>query len=95
MGNRSTAIKMGNESLKIAMGNQDTKLDLGKQSTDAMQAIEFKCGGSTIKMDPMSITIKAPMIKIEAQIMLETKGLMVQQQASAIHIVKGALVMIN
>ncbi len=95
MGDRSTTLDMGNDDLKLTMGNVTIKLDLGSHKTDALQAIELTCGGSSIKMDPMSITIKSMMVKIEADLMLQTKGLMVQQEASAIHIVKGGIVMIN
>jgi type VI secretion system secreted protein VgrG len=77
------------------MGNQTIKINLGKHSTEAMQAIELKCGGSTFKMTPASIEMKSMMIKIEGSMMFETKGLMMKQEASAIHIVKGGLVMIN
>ncbi|WP_374944951.1 type VI secretion system Vgr family protein [Sphingomonas sp.] len=95
MGNRSTTIKMGNESLKVSLGNVDIKVDLGKHATEAMQSIELTCGPSKFKMDPMSISLEAMTIKLDAKLMLQTKGLMVQQEASAIHIVKGGLVMIN
>lgn len=95
MGNRSAELGMGNDNLKLKMGNRTIKLDLGKQSTEAMQSIELIVGQSSIKIDQMGVTIKGMMIKIEAQTMFQTKGLMMQQQASAIHIVKGAMVMIN
>ena len=95
MGNRSTTLDMGNDDLTLTMGNVTIKLDLGSHKTDALQAIELTCGGSSIKMDPMSIAIKAPMVSIEGSLMLQTKGLMIQQEADALHIVKGALVMIN
>ena len=95
MGDRKATLDMGNDSLTVKMGNVDIKVSLGSHKTEAMQAIELKCGMSSIKMDPMSITIKSMMVKVEADLMLETKGLMVQQEASAIHIVKGGLVMIN
>lgn len=95
MGNRSTTLNMGNDKLTLTMGNVEIKLDLGSHKTDALQAIELTCGMSSIKMSPGQIEIKAPMISIAADIMLQTKGLMVQQEASALHIVKGGLVMIN
>jgi type VI secretion system secreted protein VgrG len=95
MGNRSATLDMGNDEVTLKMGNRTIKLNLGKHSTDAMQGIELKCGTSTIKMTPMSIEIKSMMVKIEGEIMLQTKGLMVQQEASAIHIIKGGLVLIN
>jgi hypothetical protein len=46
-------------------------------------------------MTPASIEIKSMTIKIEAQIQLDTKGLMVKQEASVMHIIKGGLVMRN
>ncbi len=95
MGDRTTTLDMGNDNLTLTMGNVNIKLDLGAHKTDALQAIELTCGGSSIKMDPMSITIKAMMVTVEGELMLQTKGLMVQQEASALHIVKGGIVMIN
>jgi type VI secretion system secreted protein VgrG len=95
MGNRTTSIDMGNDELTLKMGNRTIKVNLGKHSTEAMQSIELKCGMSTFKLTPASIEMKSMTIKIEAQVMLQTKGLMVQQEASALHIIKGGLVMIN
>ena len=95
MGNRKTTLSMGNDSLKLSLGNVDIKLDLGAHKTDAMQAIELKCGMSTIKMTPASIEIKSLMVTVEATTVLQTKGLLIQQEASALQIVKGGLVMIN
>ena len=95
MGNREATVSMGNDKLTVSMGNVDIKVDLGSHKTEAMQSIELKCGGSTFKMDPMQIEMKAMMIKIEGSLMFQTKGLMVQQEASALHIVKGGIVMIN
>ncbi len=95
MGNRSAEIGLGNDKLTVKVGNVDIKLNLGAHKTDAMQAIELKCGMSSIKMDPMSITLESMMIKIKASLMFNTEGLLMEQKASAIHIVKGGLVMIN
>ncbi|MFA5122699.1 type VI secretion system Vgr family protein [Zavarzinia sp.] len=95
MGNDDTEIKMGNMSIKLGMGNMSTKLDLGKQETEAMQSIEMKVMGSSIKIDPTGVTIKAPMIKIEGDAMVQTKAPMVQSQADGISILKGGIVLIN
>jgi type VI secretion system secreted protein VgrG len=94
-GNREATVSVGNDKLTVSLGDVDIKVSLGNHKTEALQSIELKCGGSSFKMDPMQIEMKAMMIKIEGSIMLETKGLMVQQEASAIHIVKGGIVMIN
>nr|WP_295658848.1 type VI secretion system tip protein TssI/VgrG [Polymorphobacter sp.] len=95
MGDREATVSMGNDKLTVSMGDVDIKVSLGNHKTEALQSIELKCGGSSFKMDPMSITLKSMMIKIEADVMLQTKGLMVQQEASALHIVKGGIVLIN
>jgi type VI secretion system secreted protein VgrG len=94
-GNRSTTLKMGNDSLKLSLGNYSMKCDLGSISLEAMQSITLKVGSSSIVVDQTGVTIKGMMVKIEAQLMLDTKGLMVQHSADGIMIVKGALVMIN
>ncbi len=95
MGDREATVSMGNDKLTVSMGDVTVKVSLGNHKTEALQSVELKCGASTIKMDPMSIEIKAMSVKIEGSLMLETKGLMVQQQASAVHIIKGGIVMIN
>lgn len=95
MGNRSATIDMGNDSLTVKMGNVDIKVNLGSHKTEALQAIELKCGGSTIKMDPMSIKLQSMMIEIKGSLMVKTEGLMVQSEASAISMLKGGLVLIN
>ena len=55
------------------MGNATTNAKLGKISEEAMQGIELKCGGSSIKMDPASITTKSVMVKTEGSAMAELK----------------------
>jgi type VI secretion system secreted protein VgrG len=59
-GNDSLIIKQGNRSVEIKMGNETTKVSLGSSTTEAMQKIELKCGASSIKLEPASITIKSP-----------------------------------
>jgi type VI secretion system secreted protein VgrG len=95
MGNREAELGMGNDSLRIKMGNQSTKLDLGKAETEAMQSIEFKVGQSSIKIDQMGITLKGMMIKCEAQIQMETKGLINKTDGTAMVQIKGGITMIN
>ncbi|MGI4876194.1 MAG: type VI secretion system Vgr family protein [Janthinobacterium lividum] len=94
-GDRTTTIDTGNDSLTVQVGNVEIKVNVGSHKTTALSAIELTCGGSSIKMDPMQIEMKAMTVKIEGSLMFQTKGLMVQQEASALHIVKGGIVMIN
>ena len=94
-GNQTTEIKMGNQSLAIKMGNQTNKLDLGKIETEAMQSIELKVGGSSIKIDQMGVTIKGMMIKVEGDVQVEVTSIMTKVNGDAMTTVKGAIVMIN
>ncbi|MCK8785129.1 type VI secretion system tip protein VgrG [Roseomonas sp. NAR14] len=95
MGNRTEELSMGNDSLTLKMGNLTIKCDLGKVEIEAMQSIELKVGQSSVKLDQMGVTIQGMMVKAEAQIQLQTKGLMAQHNADAMMIVKGGITMIN
>ncbi|MCE9637049.1 MAG: type VI secretion system tip protein VgrG [Planctomycetes bacterium] len=94
-GNRTVEVGMGNDSLTVKMGNQTTKISLGKSTTEAMQSIELKVGGSSIKVDQTGVTIKGPMITIEASAMLSAKGLMSEVKGTAMLTLNGAITMIN
>ncbi|UFN47776.1 type VI secretion system tip protein VgrG [Roseomonas sp. OT10] len=88
MGNRETEISMGNEKLEVKLGNIDIKAALGKIDIEAMQSITLKVGGSSIVIDQIGVTIKGT-------VKVEVKGVMVQQSADALMVIKGGLVMIN
>ncbi|HLS19518.1 MAG TPA: phage baseplate assembly protein V, partial [Paracoccaceae bacterium] len=94
-GDQKTEIKMGNQSTTLSLGNQKTKMSAGKGSVEAMQSYEIKVGGSSIKITPMSIELKAMTIKIDATMMLTAKGMMSTVSGSAMLTVKGGMVMIN
>lgn len=95
MGNRSAEVSMGNESLAVKMGNITVKADLGSISVEAMQSIELKVGANSVKIDQMGVTIKGLMVKIEAQTIMETKGLMNKVEGSAMTMVKGGIILIG
>ncbi len=94
-GNRSATIKMGNESVAIKMGNMTVKCDLGSITMEAMQSITLKVGQSSIVVDQSGVTVKGMTITQEAQLLCKSKGVMVQEEASAMVQVQGAIVMIN
>ena len=102
-GKRTTTIKQddtltisqGNKSTTISLGNYSIKADAGAITIEAMQKIELKVGGNSILIDQTGITIKALMIKQEAQIEWSSKGLMTKLQADVQTTIKGAIVMIN
>jgi type VI secretion system secreted protein VgrG len=94
-GNRTIEVSLGNDELTIKAGNQTTKLDAGKCGIEAMQGIELKVAGNSIKIDPSGITIKGIMVKIEADAMFSAKGAMAEVKGDAMLTVKGAITMIG
>ncbi len=94
-GNYTRTIKMGNYKHDVKMGNHATKVNLGSITEEAMQKIEMKVGGNSIKIDQTGVTIKGMMIKIEGEIMIEAKAPMIKEDASALLILKGGMTMIN
>jgi type VI secretion system secreted protein VgrG len=94
MGNAERTLDMGNEKTTLKMGNQTIDVKLGKIDSKAMQGITLTCGSSSIKIDPMGVTIKGPMIKIEASGILQAKGAMTKIESQLL-ILKGSLTMIN
>ncbi|MFD2853837.1 phage baseplate assembly protein V [Seohaeicola zhoushanensis] len=95
-GNQTNTIKMGNQTTAVKMGNIDTKADLGKITMEAMQSIELKVMGSSIKIDPSGVTIKGPMINIEGTGMATLKSPLTQVKGEPLMIVKGGpLTLIN
>ncbi len=87
-GNQTIKLSMGNQSTTLSLGNQSTKVELGKIESEAMQSIELKVGGSSIKIDQMGVTIKGMMIQIEGDLMTQVKG-------DAMLTLKGGITMIN
>lgn len=83
---RSVEIKTGNDSLKVKAG---------ERTVEAAKKITLKVGGSTIVMEPGSITIKSPQIKIEGQASADVKSAMTTVEGSGMTTIKGGLVKIN
>lgn len=94
-GNQTLTLKMGNQTIELQMGNQTTKVDMGKIDTTAMQSITLTVGESSIRIDPMSITLKAMTISIQGQMEVSVQGVMVSVNADAILTLKGGMTMIN
>jgi type VI secretion system secreted protein VgrG len=96
MGNMNTQVDMGDYGRLVKMGNISEKASLGKIEIEAMQSITLKCGMSRIHLTPTDITIEAMIIKVDAKMMLETKGaLMAKHEAGAMMIIKAGVVLIN
>lgn len=86
-------VKVGDH--KITVGH-DQKIDVENEITiTAGKKITIKCGGSTIVMDPTSITIKSTNIKIDASGQQSTHGGIVETKADGPMTIQGAVIKIN
>lgn len=102
-GDDYTEVKQGDSQTKVSLGDIKMDATAGKIEITAGTSIELKVGGSSIKIDMSGITLKAPMIKLDAQMMLEAKsgmmaklaGSIVQVEGSGMVMVKGGVVLIN
>ena len=110
-GTRSTDINEGNDVLTLAKGDRSITVKAGKQTTDvskdyslkigaagaieATSSLELKVGSSSIKIEPSKITLKAMQIAIAADMKLESKAVMISENASAQLELKGGIVQIN
>ena len=74
--NHCTAtLEAGNDTLHIKKGDHGITIDAGKSTLQAAKSIELKVGGSSLKIEPAKITLKAPQIAIEALATVDIKGL--------------------
>jgi type VI secretion system secreted protein VgrG len=93
-GKRTTTIH-GDDALTIKTGNQSIKISAGKNVTEAAQSILIKCGASSIKIDPSSITLKSVQIKILGDATVDLKAPMTTCKGTAMLTLKGGMTMIN
>lgn len=94
-GNVARKVDKGNVTDTISLGNFTLTADAGKVTVQAVQSIELKVGPSTVKIDMSGVTIKGPMVKVEATAMTQLKAPMVQAEGSAMLMLKGGLTMVN
>jgi type VI secretion system secreted protein VgrG len=94
-GNRTATVKMGNDTHTIKMGDMTVKCELGSITLEAMQKITLKVGQNTVVIDQTGITAKGIMISDEAKAMHKTKAPLVQVNGDAMVQVQGGIVMIN
>lgn len=109
-GSRKHTLKNGDDELTVDKGNQKVKIKAdqiidvnenikttAKQSIfmTATTSIELKCGASKITMTPAEIKIESMIVKIEAQTVLDAKGLMTTVDGTAVLTLKGGMVKIN
>ena len=86
-GNMATAVDMGDFSVKAQAGNV---------TIEAAKSITLTCGGSSIKLDPASISIESLKIDIKASAALSAQGGgTAELKSGGMTAVKGSLVQIN
>ena len=93
-GNQTDTVSLGDQTVDISAGNQT--VTVGKSiSVSANLKIEFTVGASKLTIDQSGVTIKAPMVQIEASALLKAQGAIVQVNADGVLMLKGAVTMIN
>jgi type VI secretion system secreted protein VgrG len=94
-GHHDLTVNKGDQNISIKQGDITRKVDMGKVLEQATKSIEFKVGGSSIKIEPAKITIKSTMIEINGQSMVDVKSIKTSVAGSAMVEVKGGIVKIN
>lgn len=102
-GNRAVTVSKGNDSLTVTAGDHTITMSAGGSTISAATSITLKVGGSSIKIDPASITLTATKISLSATAALEASGATAKVSGSAsldldgglAASLKGAMVKIN
>jgi type VI secretion system secreted protein VgrG len=95
MGNAKTEVSMGNIETVASLGNITIEAKAGKITISALQGIELKVGGSTLTVDMAGVTLKGPMVAVDAQAMAEIKGTITMVKGNAMTQVSGGIVMVG
>ena len=102
-GDHVTTVSQGNQSNTVSLGNQTVEIEAGSQkitvgqsiSMEADLKIELKVGGTTLTLDPTGVTVKGPMVQLQADAMLKAQAPMAQVDADGMLMLKGGITMIN
>jgi len=110
-GDRTVTVESGNDGLKVSSGNHTVEISAGKSALSAAQSIELKVGGnsvkieaagitltvggSSVKVDNSGVTVSGMMIKLDASLMAELKGMMVNISADGMLQTKGGITMMQ
>lgn len=94
-GNLTVGLDKGNMSVTLSLGNLAQKATAGSVTIEAGQGITLKCGQSTVEIKPQGVTIKGPMIAVQATAKAELSGALVDVKGSGMTQINGGLVKIN
>lgn len=95
MGNISQTAKMGNITTTANLGNISVKASVGAITMEALQSIELKVMGNSLKIDPTGVTINGIMVTVKGTAMTQIQAPMTQVQGQGMLMAQGALVMIG
>ncbi len=93
-GDHVTTVSVGDQTVDVTAGNQTVKVGQCISITAGLK-IELTVGPSKITLDPSGVTIKAPMIQLQADGVLKAQAPVVQVNADGVLMLKGAVTMIN
>ena len=94
-GNRTVDVTKGNHVIKSSSGDISIKTDGGSVSVEAGQTISLKVGQSSITINQQGVSIKGMNITVEGQLMITVKGPMLELNASAMLKAAGGMIMLN
>ncbi|HTZ72063.1 MAG TPA: type VI secretion system tip protein TssI/VgrG [Acetobacteraceae bacterium] len=92
---RTATVKQGGDALTVQMGDLTIKVSMGSVAIEAMQQIEMKVGGNSVKIDQTGVTVTGIMVKVEGQAMTTVKGAMTQVNGDGMLMLKGGIAMVN
>ncbi len=92
---KHTKTVTGDDKTTVKTGNMTVDVSSGKITMTAAIEIKLVVGGSSIKIDNSGVTIKGPIIKIQADGMAEMKSPMTTVKGDGMLTLKGGLTLIN
>lgn len=94
-GDATLDVKQGDYSVKLGAGNVSIKASAGKVSIEALQSIELKVGGNSVKIDTAGVTVKGMTATVQGDAQCQVKSPMTTVQGDGTLTLKGGMVMIN
>lgn len=94
-GDRAVTVDSGNYSLAAALGNVTIGADLGKVTIEAMQSIELKVGGNSLKIDQTGVTVSGILVSLTADGAASLEGAMTTIKGSGVLSMAGGIIKVN
>jgi type VI secretion system secreted protein VgrG len=92
-GNRTLTIRRGDDTTNVQFGDQTVNISYGNQTVNALQSITLNVclGSSTLTITPGAVTIKSPVINLNADTMINLNAPLTAIPGGAVIIVPGPL----